>query len=263
MEYSYRTAFLLARVVKAVYDPGMISRKASSISTTGIGLLRETSLHAALKIWYAKEGDYLEVPVDGYVIDIVREGLLIEIQTRSFSSLKSKLLQLTQAYPVRLVYPIAKEKWVVRVSLDGQTVLARRRSPKHGRLEHLFKELVRFPALIKEPNFSIEVLLTQEEEIWQDDGKGSWRRKGWSIADRRLLGVLDRVVFTLPDDFLALLPSGLPTPFTSLDLAQIHPLPRPLAQKMVYCLREMGVLQAVGKQAQARLYTPIMSTAHR
>ena len=247
----------LAIVAKVVYEPGMPFEDTNVTSTPGIGLLRETSLHAALKNWYAQDGDRLEVLVDGYVIDIVREGLLIEIQTRGFSSLKAKLVRLTKNYSVRLVYPIAQEKWVVRVSLDKQTRLARRRSPKRGRLEHLFKELVRFPALVKEPNFSIEVLLTQEEEIWRDDGKGSWRRKGWSIADRRLLDVVGSIVLKGPQDFHALLPPGLPQLFTTYDLAQTLPLPRSLAQKMVYCLKEMDVLKVVGKQGRGWLYTPL------
>jgi hypothetical protein len=249
--------FILAIVVQAVYDPGVPSRKLASLPTPTIGLLRETSLHAALKNWYAQEGDRLEVLVDGYVIDIVREGLLIEIQTRGFSKLKAKLGRLTQIYSVRLVYPIAQEKWVVRLAQDGQTRLARRRSPKRGRLEHLFKELVRIPTLVKESNFSIEVLLTQEEEIWQDDGKGSWRRKGWSITDRRLLNVMDKIVFTDPKDFHALLPPDLPQPFTTYDLAQTLSLPRSLSQKMVYCLKEMDLLQVVGRQRKGLLYTPL------
>jgi len=235
----------------------MPSEDDNPIPTPGIGLLRETSLHAALKTWYAQEGDRIEVLQDGYVIDIVRDRLLIEIQTRSFSSLKSKLARLTRDYHVHLVYPIAKEKWVVRVSQDGSTTLSRRRSPKHGRLEHLFKELVYFPALVKDPNFSIEVLLTQEEEIWKDDGKGSWRRRGWSIANRRLLGVVDRVTLTNPQDFRELLPTDLPTPFTTQDLALTMKLPLPLAQKMVYCLRGMEVLNIGGKQRNSWLYIPL------
>jgi hypothetical protein len=248
--------FLLAGVAQAVYDRHMPAEDAKTIHTRGIGLLRETSLHAALKAWYAQEGDRFEVLVDGYVIDIVRAGRLIEIQTRNFSSLKVKLFRLTRDYPVCLVYPIAQEKWLVRISADGQTRLTRRRSPRHGRVEHLFKELVRFPALVKDPNFSIEVLLTQEEEVWQDDGKGSWRRRGWSIADRRLLGVVDRLALTGPQDFQVLLPPGLPNPFTTQALAQALEIPRSLAQKMVYCLREMEVLGIVGKQGKAWLYTP-------
>jgi hypothetical protein len=145
----------------------------------------------------------------------------------------------------------------VRISQDGSTTLSRRRSPKHGRLEHLFKELVYFPALVKDPNFSIEVLLTHEEEIWKDDGKGSWRRRGWSIANRRLLGVVDRVTLTNPQDFRELLPTDLPTPFTTQDLAHTMKLPRPLAQRMAYCLREMEVLNIGGKQRNSWLYIPV------
>jgi hypothetical protein len=55
---------------------------------SGIGLLNEKPLHASLKQWYARPGDRFEVPVDGFVIDVVRDDLLIEIQTRNFSSLK-------------------------------------------------------------------------------------------------------------------------------------------------------------------------------
>jgi hypothetical protein len=72
----------------------------------GIGLINEKPLHASLKQWYARPGDRFEVPVDGFVIDIVRDDLLIEIQTRNFASINSKLCKLTRSYEVRLVYPV-------------------------------------------------------------------------------------------------------------------------------------------------------------
>ena len=53
-----------------------------------VGTLREKPLHAALKRWVATEGDLIEEPVAGYVIDLVRDDVLIEIQTRGFSSIK-------------------------------------------------------------------------------------------------------------------------------------------------------------------------------
>ncbi len=46
-------------------------------SSPHIGTLGERSLHAALKEWYAEQGDLLEREVDGYVIDIVRGDLLV------------------------------------------------------------------------------------------------------------------------------------------------------------------------------------------
>lgn len=223
-------------------------------NSPSIGLLRETALHTALKAWYARPGDRLEAPVDGYVIDILRDGLLIEIQTRSFSSIRAKLARLTEAHAVRLVYPIAQEKWIVRVAADGERPLARRKSPRRGRPEHLFAELVRFPRLLSHPNLTLEVLLTRQEEVWRDDGRGSWRRKGWSIAERRLLEVVGSLPLAAPEDLRAWLPAGLPAPFTTADLAQALHLPTSLAGKMAYCLREMGVLEVVGKQGRKYLY---------
>ncbi len=225
-------------------------RKASS----QIGTLQETSLHASLKEWCAQGEDRLEVNVDGFVVDIVRGNLLIEIQTGNFSSLKSKLNDLLKRHRLRLVYPIAQEKWIVRLDADTKTEIQRRKSPKRGSWIHLFPELVRIPNLISNPNFSLEILLTQEEELWINDGQGSWRRKGWSIYDRRLIRVLKTTRLTSPEDFLMMLPESLPQPFSTRDLATAINHPRYLAQKMAYCLRKMGVIKAVGKRGRSLLY---------
>src|SRR5688572_15284566 len=98
----------------------------------GIGLLNEKQLHASLKQWYARPGDRVEVPVDGFVIDIVRDDLLIEIQISNFASIKSKLSNLVRYHRVRLVYPIVQEKWIVRSPARNGTGAIRRKSPKKG-----------------------------------------------------------------------------------------------------------------------------------
>lgn len=220
----------------------------------GIGTLSEQSLHAALKRWYAQPGDELEVPVDGYVVDLVRQDLLIEIQTGGFSRIRSKLLDLVERHPVRLVHPIARHRWIVRQSPDGGEVLGRRKSPLRGAATDLFRELVSFPGLVRKPNFALELLFVQEEEVRRRDGRGSWRRRGWSIQDRRLLEVEERVLLPFPSGYRALLPSDLPQPFTSRDLREALGLRQRLAGQMAYCLREMAVLDVVGKRGNAYLY---------
>ncbi len=122
-------------------------------TSKGVGLLNEKPLHAVLKAWYAQPGDRFEVPVDGSMIDIVRDELLVEIQTRGFSALKRKLERLVANHPVRLVYPIADEKWIVRLSGEGTVQQGRRKSPKRGSMTELFRELVSFPHLISHPTF--------------------------------------------------------------------------------------------------------------
>ena len=218
-----------------------------------IGTLRESSLHAALKEWYVQPGDFIERVVGGYVIDIVRGDLLVEIQTGNFSSLREKLKVLLPEHQVRLVYPIAQEKWVCRKMPDGR-LLGRRKSPRHGRIEDLFVELSRIVKPAMHPNFSLEVLMVHSEDVWTDDGRGSWRRRGWSLSDRNLLTVQSREAFACPKDYLRLLPD-LAEPFLTQDLAQALRVSRAGAQKMAYCLREMGLIRVVGKQRNALLYS--------
>ena len=225
-----------------------------SPSPGGIGTMGERSLHAALKDWYSQPGDRQEVIVDGYHIDIVRDDLLIEIQTRNFSSLKRKLATLTNSHRVHLVHPIAREKWIVRLSDSGLERLSRRKSPKHGTLFNVFEELVSIPELIANANFTLEVLMIQEEEIRRKHARGRWRRGGWGTCDRQLLDVVERAVVTSPDDFRRWLPDELPKPFTSADLAEALHQPRDLAQKMVYCLRKLGAIEVMGRQGNAILY---------
>ena len=224
--------------------------------TGAIGTLNEKPLHAALKEWYALPGDRFEVSVDGFIADIVRGDLLIEIQTRHLVAMKRKLHRLVEEHSVRLVHPIAAEKWITRVDEDGETI-GRRRSPRRGAVEYVFAELVSFPGLLGHPNFTLEVLLIREEEIRARDERGgwrAWRRRGWSTRERRLLEVLSSHVLSGPADAAAFLPAALPQPFTTRELAAASGQPMWLSQKMAYCLREMGVLTAVGKRGRSTLF---------
>ena len=220
----------------------------NTVPAPTIGTYQEKSLHAALKEWYAAPGDRAEQPVDGYVADLVRGEELIEIQTRNFSAIKRKLATLLEHHPVRLMHPIPTLKWIVRLDRDGATVLSRRRSPKRGTLLDVFDELVSIPHLIAHPRFTLEVLLVEVEETRQQDGRGSWRRRGWSIHDQILVGVESQHSFHSPADFAALLPATLPDPFTSSDLADGLKLRRGQGQKIAYCLRHMEAIHIVGKQ---------------
>ncbi len=224
----------------------------------GIGTLRETGLHAALKRWYAQPGDEFEIALDGYVVDIRRAGLLIEIQTRGFSSMRRKLLALAERYPVRVVHPVPERKWIVRLDAKGRE-LQRRRSPRTGRIETLFKELVSIPDLVGHPNLTFDVAITHEDELWQQTGRRAWRRKGWCVVGRRLVEVVRVVPFADAADFAALLPPELAHPFGARDLAAASGLTLNLAQKMIYCLRRMRAIELAGKRGRAAVYAPISS----
>lgn len=219
-----------------------------------IGTLRETELHAALKRHYARPPDRLEAAIDGYVIDIARADELVEIQTHNFAALKRKLPRLLEHHAVRLVYPIAQAKWITRVKADRQTVIGRRKSPRHGVVEDVFVELVSLPELLAHPRFTLEVALIHEEEIrCPRGGRRAWGRE-WRVCNRRLLDVIDAIPFAAPADFRRFIPADLASPFTSHDLAAALQRPDDLVCKMTYCLRKMGALDVVGKRQRAWLY---------
>lgn len=218
-----------------------------------INILGESSLHAALKNWYAQPGDLIETPVDGHIIDIKRADLMIEIQYRNFSAIKKKLVKLLEDHRVRVVHPIAEVKWITRLSEEGGATLSRRRSPKKGRPEHIFVELVHIPELVKHPNFSVELILIEQEEFRTNDGKGSWRRRGWSIIDHKLINIRDRLQLETTDAYRNFIPQNIHQPFTTGELSDTLAIPMNLAQRMVYCLRKMDLVEVVGKQGRYNL----------
>jgi hypothetical protein len=220
-----------------------------------IGILNEGSLHAGIKAWYTKPNDRLEVHLHGYVVDILRGNLIIEIQTGSFSKIRKKLVTLIEKNPVRLVYPIASEKWIIKRERNRNKQLGRRKSPKKGTYEDLFQEMVSFPSLIVNSNFALEVLLIQEEEIRIHDPHRAWRRKGWVTEERRLLDVVGQRRFNHPEELSRLIPAKISGEFTTSDLAAALQKPTRLAGRMAYCLREMGAIVPVGKRGRAILYT--------
>ena len=237
-----------------------LGRKETPGVSNLINTYNEGSLHAALKLRYAGDDGELEVPVDGYIVDIVRDGLLIEVQTASFSSMRRKLGALVESHPVLLVHPVPQRTWIVKApkpdALAGtpDAKPSRRLSPKRGSVLTLFDELVSFPTLMAHPNFAIDVVLTLEDQLRHYDRRRAWRRRGWVIDDRVLLEVVETRRFSDPADFLSLLPDDLPPRFTTADLASLLRLPRRLAQRMAYCLRELDLIHELSRSGRGVVY---------
>ncbi len=222
-----------------------------------IGTLSEKSLHAAIKAYLSQPGDLIESALDGYVIDILRGEQIIEVQTGNFSAMKRKLkVLLEKGHHVRVMYPLPVTKWIVRQTGEG-TLIGRRKSPTQRRPVEIFRQLVYIPHILPHPNFSLEILHTHQDEIWRDDGQGSWRRKGWSLYDHELLDIVGRTTLVTGDDYLSLLPAALPNPFTNRELAHTLKITPGLAGKITYTLRATGWLIDAGKRGRAGLFSKL------
>jgi hypothetical protein len=229
---------------------------------SGIGVLREGPLHAALKDWLARPGDAAEVRVDGFVIDLVRaDGELVEIQTGGFAPLGRKLDALLDAHRMRIVFPVPAQRRIVRVDGDG-VVLSARRSPLRGTALDVFDRLVSFPSLVAHPNLVVEVLLCQEDHVRAPEaGRSRSGRRRRDPGERRLLEVLDRVEIDTPAAAAALLPDALRVggePFTTRELGAALGCRMVLAQRVAYCLRAMEVLVDAGKRGRAPLHRRVV-----
>lgn len=220
---------------------------------SGIGVLREGPLHAAVKALLAAPGDRLEVPVGRFVIDVVRaDGELVEIQTGGFGPLGAKLDALLDRHRVRIVHPIAAQRRIVRVDDQGQVVSARR-SARHGSVLDVFDKLTAFPSLLTHPNLTIEVLLLDEDHI-RAARPVTVRRRTRDPGERRLRDVLGRVELHGVDDIVGALPPLPAQPFTTRQLASVLGCSRLLAQRTVYCLRAVEIIEAAGKQGHTPLH---------
>jgi hypothetical protein len=225
---------------------------------TKIGSLNEQPLHSALKSWYAGTDGQMEVGVDGYIVDVVHGQQLIEIQTGNFYSIKKKLKLLAINHPIKLVYPITTEKWLLKLPIQREKQPQRRKSPKRGKPIQIFAELVSFPEILLLNNFSLELALIKEEEVRQFTGKKLWYQNGWHTIEHRLLDVNQTLCFENAEEISKLLPGNLPAEFTTADIGITSEIPRWLAQKMAYCLRKMGVIQVIGKRKHANLYRKVL-----
>lgn len=216
----------------------------------------ETSLHQQLKEMYAPDAAQREVVVDGFRIDGVVDKRLIEIQCASLSAIRDKIRTLLESHRVSVVKPLSARKFLITRKSKRGKVTSERYSPKRETFYHLFDEFVHFAKVFPHRNLSIEVLLTEQEEIRVPVPKRRWRSKGYRVEDRSLRSVTDRMTLRTRNDLLAMLPEGLPNPFSTADVAAIAEIPRWLAQKAAYCLRVVGAVTTAGKNGNTILYTP-------
>jgi hypothetical protein len=217
----------------------------------------ETSLHRQLKARYAGEDGRQEVVCRGYRIDAVCGDELVEIQHGSLAAIRDKIRRLLRTHRVRVVKPIVANKLLVKLDARGGAEVSRRRSPKRGVLLDMFDELVYFTRVFPHERLLVEVVLVDvEERRYPGSGRRRRRRESdFEIEDQFLVAVVASHTFATREDLLKLLPRRLPAEFHTGLLAERLKTSRWIAQRIAYCLREMGALKVVGKQGNAILYS--------
>lgn len=214
----------------------------------------ETSLHRQLKALYAGPAHATEVTLGKYRIDVVRGDELVEIQHGSLAAIRDKIGKLCRKHRMLVVKPIVARKTIVKLSADGDE-LSRRQSPKRGVLLDVFDELVYFTRAFPHPNLILEIRLVEVEES-RTPGHGRrrrWRANDHVVVDQKLTATGDAVRLATAANLLTLLPP-LASPFHTGDLATAAGVPRHIAQRIAYCLRQTGAVRTIGKRGNTLLY---------
>ena len=214
----------------------------------------ESTLHRQLKTLYGGEDCSQEVNVDGYRVDVCRNGQLVEIQQASLGALRTKTRNLLERHDVVIVKPLAVRKQLVWLAGRGRRtrIESRRLSPLRQTWAHVFDDLVHFVEVFPHSRLTLEVALTEQEEHRRRLGR-RWGRN-YHVCDRVLVSVIDQRQLCTAEDLWNLLPQNLPRDFSTADLANLAGIPRWLAQKAAYCLRKAAGAVPIGKQGNSILY---------
>jgi len=222
-----------------------------------IGTKNESELHRALKFHYSGYDGVTETIIGSYICDAqTSSGEIIEIQTGSFSPLKQKAKFLVENGKVRIIHPIIVQKYIELYDNEGK-LIHKRKSPKSGSVWDLFNALVYAPELPLLPRLTVELALVDVIEKRIDDGAGSWRRKGVSLAGRSLGAWRQSFVLRKPKDYRVFIPFKGKEPFTVRSLALAAGISVSVARKTIYVLFKMGLIKRTGKQGNAIVYTMV------
>lgn len=221
---------------------------------TGIGTLSEKSVHAILKNYYEPDEDKQEIPIGNYVADIYTGSEIIEIQTRQFNRMRDKLASFLPLYPVTIIYPIPREKWLIWIDEESKEMSNKRKSPKKGNPYMAFTELYKIKIFLKDPNLRLKLILTDMEEYRLLNGWSQDKKKGSTRYDRIPTALVEEVEIQRVEDYMQFVPYELEEPFTSRDFARAVKIPASLSGTVLNLLHYVGAVERVGKKGNAYLY---------
>ena len=217
----------------------------------GIGTLGEKSVHRVLKYCCSPFSDGREVTVGGYVADVVGEQGIIEIQSARFDRLRDKLGAFLSCCPVTVVWPAEREKWICMVDPQTGELLSRRKSPVHQTVYGIFPELYRLREYLPLPGLRFRVALLETEEYrYKRPQKGRRAVR----CDRIPLRLLGQEALDTPEDYLRLLPEGLPDLFGAKEVSDRLGLDQNSCRIMLRVMEAEGALCFAGKDGRRILF---------
>lgn len=216
-----------------------------------IGTYKEKKLHIMMKKYFEPDPQYHEIPTNGFIADIRRDGIITEIETSGFSGLKPKLEAYLDEYRVNLVYPMAAKRYISWIDPDTHEISARRQSPKKANAYDALFEMVRILPYVGHKNLTILAPLLEIDEYRVLNGWSRDRKKGSSRYERVPTDLFEILEFHTDDDFRRWIPETCGEDFTVNDFAKAAKIQISDARAVIKVMEQRGVIKFTGKQGRA------------
>ena len=220
-----------------------------------IGTYKEKKLHIMMKKYFEPDEEWHEVPTNGFIADIRRDGIITEIETNGFSGLKPKLAAYLPEYRVNLVYPLAAKKYVSWIDTESGKISPRRPSPKKQNAYDLLFELVRILPYVKNENLTVVAPLLEIDEYKLLDGWSYDKKRGAHRFERMPTDIYDIIVLSTDDDYRKYIPETCGDEFTVKDFAKGAKISESDTRAVIKVMEARGVLERSGKRGREYIYT--------
>ena len=229
------------------------------LPTQSIGVLQEKPLHATLKWWLDDNPHHHEITLPcGKVADIYDGVTVTEVQTGSFTPLRKKLEVLLDTYPVTVVHPVVRRKYLTWIDPDTGESTEPRRSPRIGSFADGGKQLIYILPLLGHPNLTVRLVLMDAEEQRIADGWGNGGKRGSHRAVLLPISVEDTLDLRCPADYAALIPAALPHRFTAAQFGKAAKMQGRHLNGTLKVLLDRGVLKRETKEGNAWIYEQLV-----
>jgi hypothetical protein len=242
----------------------------------GIGTLGEKQMHAAIKRFICPDEDFHEVKIDGsalcidrdgdeknnkkkkrrFVADVMKDGVIYEIQTGSFAPLREKIRWILEntAYNIVVIHPIAETKWINYINAQSGNIERRTRSPQKGSFKDVAGEIYYLQDFIGNPRFSLVLLMMEAEQYKKNTIKDGRKRPRYQKYELIPVSLLRAHVFKSIEDYKIFIPEGLPEAFTTKTYSILSRIRGRDAYSIVKTLTYLSLFEDAGKLGKAAAY---------
>ncbi len=224
------------------------------ITPSGIGTLKEKSMHRILKLWIEPDTGYHEVKYLGKICDIKRDNLIYEIQTGGYGRLVPKLELFLKNNVTTVVIPLCLEKQIIYFDKSTSSFSRGRLSPHKEGVYHALYYLYNIRKQLDNENIRIKLVFVKAKEYkLASEGKTRGRRRNVLLqtVPTDIVSVLD---LSSKEDYFGILPHTLSEQFTLKDFIKECKVKRKIAPFALATLRHIGVVEKVGNIKRANLY---------